>query len=77
MILRSARGRLGFPYFKFAGVPPNQVGQDDVGLLPRSAAAFFAVPVGLVLFLTGARLVAYEIILGALMLWIVVELMIA
>ena len=73
MVRWPARGCLGFPGLQPAGNAPGLVGLDNVGFHP-GWQRLAALAIGLILFFTGDRLVAYEFILGSMTLWMVVEL---
>ena len=62
-----------FLFFNLRGSRPVWLDRTMLGFT-QIGSGFAALAIGLILFLTGDRLVAYELILGTLTLWIVVEL---
>jgi membrane-associated phospholipid phosphatase len=62
-----------FLFFNLRGMRPVWLDRMMLGFT-QTGSGIAALAIGLVLFLAGDRLVAYEIILGTLTLWIVVEL---
>ncbi len=62
-----------FLFFNLRGSRPVWLDRTMLGFT-QIGSGIAALAIGLILFLTGDRLVAYELILGTLTLWIVVEL---
>jgi membrane-associated phospholipid phosphatase len=62
-----------FLFFNLRGSRPVWLDRTMLGFT-QLGSGFAALAIGLILFLTGERLVAYELILGTLTLWLVVEL---
>jgi membrane-associated phospholipid phosphatase len=62
-----------FLFFNLSGSRPVWLDRTMLGFT-QIGSGLAALAIGLILFLTGNRLVAYELILGTLTLWIVVEL---
>ncbi|HSQ26552.1 MAG TPA: phosphatase PAP2 family protein [Anaerolineales bacterium] len=62
-----------FLFFNLRGKRPIWLDRSML-VFTQIGSGIFAMVVGLVLFLTGNRLIAYELMLGTITLWIVVEL---